>query len=373
MKILKTLSAITTVAVLVIAGPSFAATLSPLTSFGGGDGWLAPGEDPNLTTDNTQRGMTYNAANDHIYVVDRNGGTTVEIYNGTTGASVGSLDMTGLSGGVFLLNSIDVADDGAIYAANLRTNTDPANSATTLKIYRWANEAAAPTLAYNAQPGPGLRLGDTLAATGAGANTLLLAGINDGNGSSADPNVNSYAVFSTADGLNFSSTVPAFPSDPPPTGAHRLGIDFIDANSVLGSQTGASAYLSTFDLGAATAALDNEATKTSSGQAPLAYYAPLGLAAFVDINSSVVSLYEVDGLGNLVLNDSATTLTLPSVGNVNGSGDLKFGVGPGGDLRLYVLNTNNGIQAFNVVVPEPSTVALIAAGLAAAVIRRRCA
>ena len=72
--------------------------LEPLTSFGGGDGFMSLGEGifP-ATADNNQRGVAYNAANNHLYVVNRTGGLTVPILNGDTGAQIGTLDTTGVA------------------------------------------------------------------------------------------------------------------------------------------------------------------------------------------------------------------------------------------------------------------------------------
>ena len=69
---------------------------------------------------------------------------------------------------------------------------------------------------------------------------------------------------------------------------------------------------------------------------------------------------------NPVLLDTKN-LTTAFVANGNGTGDLKFGNG-----MLYVLNTNNGIQAFN-VVPEPGAFLLLLLGgpLLSMLFRRR--
>ncbi len=54
-----------------------------LSSFGG-DGWLSPAEVPGGSLGipaNSQRGMAYSAMANQVYVVDRNGGLNVRIYN----------------------------------------------------------------------------------------------------------------------------------------------------------------------------------------------------------------------------------------------------------------------------------------------------
>src|SRR6478672_13438135 len=90
-------------------------TLSPLSSFGGGDGWLAPGEGGYvyLGTGSNERGMGY--GNGHVYLVSHAniGGTTanVRILDGLTGSDLGALNNLGISGGTFLVNNIAVGGD----------------------------------------------------------------------------------------------------------------------------------------------------------------------------------------------------------------------------------------------------------------------
>jgi hypothetical protein len=44
--------------------------------------------------------------------------------------------------------------------------------------------------------------------------------------------------------------------------------------------------------------------------------------------------------------------------NTNGTGQTTWGTVTGKTATLYAMNTNNGIQAFTVTVPEPSSTAL---------------
>ncbi|MCB0299542.1 MAG: DUF4623 domain-containing protein, partial [Calditrichaeota bacterium] len=120
-----------------------------------------------FTTANTTRGMGYNPVTDHLLVCSREGGTNVYLLNAATGDSVGQLDMTGVSGGTFSLNIVKGADDGAIYGCNLSL----ANGE--FKVYRWADEASAPTVAYAATVTS--RAGDAFEVSGSGVNTVIFA------------------------------------------------------------------------------------------------------------------------------------------------------------------------------------------------------
>src|SRR5262245_51066611 len=75
------LSAAAAAAAVVIAPGSAVAAVSitPLSTFGGGDGWLAPGEGGYgfLGTSSNERGLAF--GNGHLYLVSRSGGTSVRI------------------------------------------------------------------------------------------------------------------------------------------------------------------------------------------------------------------------------------------------------------------------------------------------------
>jgi hypothetical protein len=244
------------------------------------------------------------------------------------------------------------------------------------RIYRWdssevANPTSDPTLAYDATTGR-IRTGDSFAVTGSGANTRIVAagGSNPGE---------FFAHFTTANGLNFSSTTPSV-TGLVGNGHFRLGMDFDDAGNVIGKQTGTATHLVSEAGGAATTF-----NLTDANETVLAFYAPLSLLATIQVGPvpipvgtspgdigviNTVRLYDASNINSLVLMDSQN-LTNIAAANINSVGSLSFGLGPDGGLRLYALNTNNGIQAFS-VVPEPSAGLLaLVAGLGLAVRRRR--
>ncbi|HMP08010.1 MAG TPA: DUF4623 domain-containing protein, partial [Lacipirellulaceae bacterium] len=300
-------------AALLVASASAAHAaliLQPLTSFGN-NGWLAPADATYLQGANVQRGMTYNQLNNRVYVVDRNGGNFIRVLNGDTGALVSSLDMTGVSGGTFPINMIDVDDQGVIYAANLVVGG-------TLTIYRWANEAAAPTIAFNGATNR-TRTGDSFAVIGSGASTQIVSAGGTGAGET-------YALFSTADGLTYTVSNPAAAGAP--NGAFRLGIDFAGPGTVLGKATSNNLFSNPTAGGSATGA-----ALTSAGEGPIAYDAVDALLASIDVNSNLVRLYDAANLAAPALLDDEN-LTTAFVANTNGVGDLKFGR-VNGQLRLY--------------------------------------
>src|SRR5258705_4902429 len=131
---------------------------------------------PYVTTNATERGIAYNPANNHVYLVSRAGGSLrVAILDGDTGSEIGFLGTAGVSGGVYNLSTIAVAEDGAIYGANLVT------SGNGFKVYRWTDEAALPIAVFTGNPAGTLtgRWGDNLDLRGGGTNTEILVASGD--------------------------------------------------------------------------------------------------------------------------------------------------------------------------------------------------
>lgn len=366
--------------------------LTPLTSFGGGDGWLAPAEVIGsgasvLGTVNNQRGMSYFGPRNEVYVVDRTGGPFVRVLDGNTGETLRTLANntppapTIISGGTFAVSMIATGSDGAIYVANLGTQTPvpPATATSNLRVYRWADSlpGTTPTLAFNALvtganfTNPGARAGDTMAIIGGGSTARLAI-----SGSGA----NGVALLDTADGgLTFSQNTSTIADAP--SGAFRLGLDFVDANTVIGKQSGGGFNFVASDV--AGTAVSTGATNIS--EAALAFYGPNSLLATIETGTSNLRLYTGSNpLGGSLgtLQFEGTTLggtsgvfnnTLGALAsNLNGTGDLSFGIDTNGTLRLYAMNSNQGIQAFTVsAVPEPSSIALVTLGVVGVVARRR--
>ena len=352
-----------------------AQTLSPLTTFGGGDGWLAPGEGgyAYLGTGNNERGLGY--GNGHLYLVSHAnvGGTTanVRILDPLTGVDLGGLNNSGISGGTFTVNTIGVGGDGAIYVNNLtvQSTTSP------FKVYQWATEGSAPVLAYSGNGGlAGARVGDTLAAFGSGASTVLAAGYN------SSPSVtgnNGYAIINPSAA---SGTAIGFSGTPPNAGDFRLGLTFSDSSHVLGT-AGSSLYRYTSFSGSSGTLLASPAIPDPAGATAdrlLSYDIVNGhaLLAVQSIGDSHVSIYDVSDPSNPVWLASGNNTSGTLTANANGTGELAWGpttVNPDGTATadLYCMSSNQGIQAFIVTVPEPGAVVLLMLGFGALMTWRR--
>lgn len=157
-----------------------------------------------------QRTLGYNALSNHLYVVSREHDTssnfTIAAVDADTGAFVYNLNTNGVDfiGQVGLVG-IGVADDGAIYAANVDSAGDP--TATNWKLYRRANgdSNTLPQLVFSGDPwgtGATYRWGDSIAVRGAGTNTQVIV---DNREASVTPFV---AIFHPTDSelTNFASS-----------------------------------------------------------------------------------------------------------------------------------------------------------------------
>jgi hypothetical protein len=329
--------------------------ISPLSSFGN-NGWLAPGSIANLTVNDTERGLAY--GNDHLYLVSRNGGNAVRILNPVTGADLGSLNMTGIpapgtGGATFAVNMAAVGGDGAIYVGNLTVNANTSP----FVIYKWANESSAPTLAYNGTPLAGARVGDTLAAVGSGASTRLVAGF------SSNPSVtgnNSYAI---VDPAAQKATKVDFSGMPPNAGDFRLGLTFgPSADEVLGSQSGGVVRATAVSGSTGTFVTSLTLHDTSERLVAFANVGGMSLLAAESTTDAHVSLYDVSNLSKPVYLGSANATTGNLHANTHDVGQLAWGNITGNTAVLYAMSTDQGIQAFTVMIPEPGVLTLGAIG-----------
>lgn len=333
--------------------PAPAATLVPLASFGGGDGNLAPDDRSYLTIDNTQRGLAYNPVTGHLLLVNRSGGLSIHILDGLTGDDLGTLSQgTGvITGGLFTGNMIGAADDGAIYMGNLTT---VAGTNGDYKVYRWADEASEPTVAYSGVPLVGARMGDTIDVRGGGTGTQVVAAY------AASPAVagnNSFALLSTADGSTFSATHIDIATVPPNPGDFRLGITFRDSDTVMGRQA-TNRLARIVDISGSSGTLVSDFATEGQNYNGMDFAEVDGkpLLALVNLANSATAVYDITEPYDMIdPNPSIAVGNASSTANANGNGtgQVKFGAINGNKAIVYAMNTNNGIQAYELRLDTP--------------------
>lgn len=320
-------------------------TMTPLASFGT-NGWLAPGSTPYLTTGNTERGLGYNPATGNLVLASRAGGNNLRVLHGTTGADLGALDATGVTGGTFPINMVDIAWDGSIYVCNL---SGAANA--NFKVYRWNSEAlnVPPTVAYDALTGMA-RTGDSFAVTGG----LFTVPVQFAAAGSANANNSCFAV-GPVDGSNASTTYLSIPGTPNGvSNGYRLGLTFVDQDTLIGTQ-GTTGLLTSFSGPTATLLAS---IPLAAAQRAMDYTEIAGtpVLAVMDSNSSVVSIFDISAPAAPTLLVAGTTTVAPLAPNTNGTGAVQWGQVSGNTATLYAMNSNQGIQAFQVTIALPASV-----------------
>ena len=363
------------VAVLSLSGSwcskANAQTLSPLTTFGS-NGWLAPGSNPYVTTDNSQRGLGWNPVTKNIVLPSRSGGNFVAIINGTTGIVSGTLDTTGVSGGTLAMMGAGVSDDGEIYVPNLQSGS---NTLSPFKVYKWTgeNDTNAPTTAFsqvNPQTTSGaFRYADAFAVYGSGA-SLKFAAAGSTTGTTGGLPNNGNFMLGSLDGSNTNTIYRNIPNTLTASNDYRLGITFVDADTVIGNQ-GTSAKIT--DFVAATTLSNTGAIVTGSiamgaADRPLDYTVINGqaLLAVVNTNSSLISIYDITNPAAAALLTTGSTVSGVLSSNANATGGLQWGemLTPTSQV-LYAMSSNQGVQAMVFqAVPEPSTYAMMGGAFA---------
>jgi hypothetical protein len=294
---------------------------------------------------NTERGIAYNPITKHVLVVHRNSGDAVlgvYIVDAETGDEIPSeadpllaktLDLTDVAGGAggFPLNMIGVADDGVIYAANLTTGSLTTN----YKIYRWADENALPTVAYEGNPGDtnNMRFGDTFDVRGAGPNTQIMTGAR---------NSAHVAIFTTTDGTNFVSTL--IPGAGNASG--NVGVAFGAGNTGYSKLSGSPLRHFSFDLTAKTSAL-LESIATSPGTfGPIGGDSVgkyLGLAIVPNATTAATArVVDISAGGAILVGEQSFGAAANPNGNGVGGVDI-------GDNKAFFVAPNNGILALRIV------------------------
>ncbi len=363
------------VAVLSLSGSwcskANAQTLSALTTFGS-NGWLAPGSNAYVTTDNSQRGMGWNPVTKNIVLPSRSGGNFVAIINGTTGIVSGTLDTTGVSGGTLAMMGAGVSDDGAIYVPNLQSGS---SALSPFKIYKWTgeNDTNAPTTAFsqvNPQTTSGaFRFADAFAVYGSGTSLKFAAAGSTTSGTTAGLPNNGNFMIGALDGSNTNTIYRNIPNTLTSSNDYRLGITFVDDDTVIGNQ-GTSAKIT--DFVAATTLSNTGAIVTGSvamgaADRPLDYTVINGqaLLAVVNTNSSLISIYDITNPAAAALLTTGSTVSGVLSANANATGGLQWGemLSPTSQV-LYAMSSNQGVQAMIYTVPEPSTYAVMAGAFA---------
>jgi hypothetical protein len=312
---------------------------------------LLPGSRAYLGVDDTNRGMDYAAASNRLYLAVRTPSVGIRVLSGVDGAEIGSLDMTGVTGGLFAINMVAVADDGKIYACNLTDGTTP------FRVYQWADDqpGTVPVVVFEGSAVPG-RMGDSLDVRGSGNGTQILAGARS---------APSFAVFEFSEALQaFEPKAFTLAELAPTAPAFGLCAVFGAGNTVWGKSGGQPLVCASFDVATLTAAQVGtyDGTVVASNIGVVAVDPAAGLlGAFQNDNSDNVRLYGTDVPFVVAPPAGFTLLDMEFAPTDNGNGNGTGSVVIAGN-RMFALNTNNGLMALTIskpVVEVPPTIGAV--------------
>ncbi len=322
-------------------------TIIPVWSFcaanGNIPGWFSE-------TGSSERGLAYNQVNQHIYVVSRKSGNQVLILNANTGDQIGTLNTTGTSGGTFILNDVEVSDDGKIFAANLTVDA----STSPFKIYMWNDESASAQNVISFSSPTAVRLGDkfTVAGSYADNSAVIYAAVGSSNKvfkwTMNAGSFNSVPTEITLSGVTNVGTSPAVY----PKGLGAVNF-YVNGNSIRPREFTSTG---TFIGELSSAVIDSRSNAMRYIKSGQQEYLVVYQYGFPNENAKVLEVSA--GLPNAVLLE-----TTPSLGTnantVGTSGDIAFRLYQQGVYIYYVLATNNGIAAYQLVNENEVPVELI--------------
>jgi hypothetical protein len=341
--------------------------------------WAAPAGDgsfPYVTSNggaNTpnERSFAYNSLSNQLIVVrcpPASTAYTVYVVDGDTGTLQHTLDTSTIihtsDSEVAGSNPIDlvaagVADDGAVYICSETPNASGGQFGDTTKmlhIYRWANSASntVPALIYQGDPsdqpaGINQRWGDVLAVRGSGTNTELILNSFDGAFDAVlKPTDSSMATFTN---FWFAGS----------GGGGSIGrsLQFGTNDTVFEKRKGAPLFLSNYNL----------TNQTSAQVSSLVLPATLG-GVFADTTRNFIAGVDYIGSTTAPLKPNAVTLydiAEPSspmlvaqynfpTNRINNANFICQTIIT--DEKVYALDANNGIVAFNIVPPPSATLTL---------------
>ncbi|MBX3730939.1 MAG: hypothetical protein KF858_17315 [Candidatus Sumerlaeia bacterium] len=293
----------------------------------------ADGSLPWFRTDSTTRGMAM-APGGSLLVADREPTTAIYRLDPATGRQIGTMNMTGVSGGTFAINKVVAADDGRIYACSMGM------TGTEFKIYSWANESANPVQVFRLQANA--RWGDGFAVGGVGGATRFIVTGSD------NPEI---LIIEDPDGDGTFASRTLTPSAPGITGIQEAAWDPRSGHFWLRQSTGGSANAFRFHPKTAVGTGVTMGTAAGCGAIALAraareeFLMAVSPAFFRDGETGFRGLIFAPSRPGTAVFQTSQELQNPggAAANINGSAESVFD--PVGS-RVYFLVANNSITGW---------------------------
>lgn len=301
----------------------------------------------------TERGMALGkiGSDTHVFVVSRKSGLFVQYLDPATGALVGTLNTTGVSGGTFALNDAGTTSDGVVIASNLTSTL----TTSAFKVYAWTNKTDAPATIINYAGGTdAVRLGDKITVTGSTADGTAKVWA-----ASATGGIGKVYVWGMSGGVWVNDPTVITLSDNITGGSAGVGVlpggaFYFSANGIPVKKYAADGAL----IGAIPTTVAATGTNVSK------YLTTVGQHDYVAVfqygaGNNNARVLKVD-LGDFNATTSyGVTPSFGSAANGNGAGDVDAMDNGDGSFTLAVLATNNGVGVFTTadepLNPAPAT------------------
>jgi trimeric autotransporter adhesin len=343
-----------TVILIAFFVPFATAQLTPVWEYS-----LSNDKKPAWLADGLQRGIAFGEVDGRhlLFVASGESGGLIRFLDSSTGAEIGTLDTTGISGGWFAINDVEVSEDNIIFACNMTINAQEE----AFKVYRWDGIDSEPRLVIQFQPDTlRSRLGDKFTVHGAASdNSLAIYAASPtslpdffeafgGQDSARSPSLRTQVIrFTTsdhgesfvADTLNIEelftqsapSVAPVAPEGSFYLNAIRSPVVLVSGNgSVLGS-------------------LDERVIEHSWRNNALQYImaGEKRYLALYDYEIPGVRIVDVsEGTESARKVAISPSLSLPGIMPHFGQGDVTYGAMPDGSIKIFVLATDVGIAAY---------------------------
>lgn len=314
---------------------------------------------PTWLTGGNERGIAYGfvGGNHRLYVASRTGGASIEVLNADTGADVTPttpFDLSGVSGGLFAINDIEVSYDGKIVVTNMTLDASVANP---FKIYVWNQEGGAPVANYSYNTATAKRLGDKTTVFGSwDAGTFEVWSVNASNPGEV------HKVKTADQGANWTTEVVTLSADLASnqttvgsSGVTRAsnGDMFINGNGSLVKRfTSAGAYIPNQNVGTV-GSMTGVKYFLANGVPHVAVYAYRELPAGTDPVIGYTKVFNVSDPAAPVKVATSPKLTSAASGNAI-SGDVSVRVHPDGTYIVYALGATQGLIAYGTEYDDPN-------------------
>ncbi|MEQ8525355.1 T9SS type A sorting domain-containing protein [Gracilimonas sp.] len=300
------------------------------------------------------RGIAYGTVggNERIYAADRTN-NTIQVMDAATGADVTpatAFDLSGVSGGTYPLNDVELSDDGVIFLGNLTTNA----TVSPFRLYWWTTEGGAYADSLTLSLPDSIRLGDKFSVKGSVADNTVEIWMP---AASSNPGV-IYVATTSDQGANWdmekitlsgSNVALAANADAEPLSVGRTSDFYVVANGTAPKRyTSAGAYVdnSEFNSTDFTSSRNGLSTFEMNGESHLSIYTyrPDGINA--GNKTGQVYVYNV--------NDATAPVTVgesPLMGDDADSfssihGEAYPKVNEDGTFNVYALDGVNGLAAY---------------------------